>query len=219
LAGTPTELPGTPTDLPGVPTGLPGVPTELPGVPTELPGVPTELPGLPGGLAGRRGGQARIRGYRRGHDRDRLGALLVDVRRRPPRRPLPLKPRVAPHAQRLLPHRPAARPGRAAGRRPAAGPCAPASRPSPRRGFIPDPRAAPGIRAIRHEDPPGSGCRAGVRLVACCRQAQPARTRGIDPTGIATESWCAAEGGDDPAQRPRRNGEAGASGGTSVLAH
>jgi hypothetical protein len=214
LPGTTTDWPDTPTDWPDVPTDWPDVPADLPGVPTDLP-VPTYRAGLPGGLAGRRSGQARIRG----HDRDRLGALLVDVRRCPPRWLLPLKPRVAPRAQRLLPYRPAACPGRAAGLRPAAGPCAPASRPSPRRGFIPDPRAVPGIRAIRHEDRPGSGCRAGVRLVASCRRAQPARTRGIDPTGIATESWCAAEGRDDPAQRPRRNGEAGASGGASVLAH
>ena len=49
----------------------------------------------------------------------------------------------------------------------------------------------------------GGGCRARVRLVASSRQAQPAGTRGIDPAGMPAEGWCAAEGGDDTAQRPR----------------
>jgi hypothetical protein len=81
---------------PGLLPGLPGCPAELPGASAEPPGAFAKLPGR---LAGRRRGHARIRGHRRWHDRDRLGALLVGVRRRPPRWPLPLEPRLAPRAQ------------------------------------------------------------------------------------------------------------------------
>ena len=184
-----------PARLPGGPGGRRGMP----------PGAPARRPGLPDGPTRRRGGRrTRIQGHHRGHDRDRLGALLVGVRWLPPGQPLPFEPRLPPRAQRLLPYRPAVRPGQRAGRRRAAGPFAPGSPPFPRPGFSRGPGGAPGNRAARRRDDRlGGGCRARVRLVASSRQAQPAGTRGINPAGMPAEGWCAAEGGDDTAQRPR----------------